>query len=216
MFVKNGDSVYTTRKSTMYHFFSTLRTTLDKHKTLGLAILVILGIIGGSSLVVQQLPSAYTAAGCALYNSSSGGGAIVMGSISSAAAQALTQVNQFSNMNKNVLDQNICAAKMLARTNRTSLSQSEVMAMINRVFGPYSWGALNVARCESGLNPSAYNPISIGGSHPAGLFQILYPSTWVGTPEAAYSPYDAMANTLAAYSIFARDGYSWREWSCRP
>ena len=49
----------------------------------------------------------------------------------------------------------------------------------------------SIAQCESGLNPNAYNPISIGGSHAEGVFQILYPSTWSGTPQAASSPYDA-------------------------
>jgi hypothetical protein len=91
--------------------------------------------------------------------------------------------------------------------------------MIYQVFGTtYGPGAVNVAKCESGLNPNAYNATSIGGSHAAGIFQILYPSTWAGTPQgqAGLSPYDAMANIKAAYSIFVRDGYSWREWSCKP
>jgi hypothetical protein len=92
--------------------------------------------------------------------------------------------------------------------------QSSVAAMIEQVFGPYSSGALQVARCESGLNPDAYNPISIGGSHAEGVFQILYPSTWMGTSEAGSSPYNAQANILAAHQIFVRDGYNWHEWSC--
>lgn len=92
--------------------------------------------------------------------------------------------------------------------------QSSVVAMIEQVFGPYAQGALHVASCESGYNPGAYNPTSIGGSHAEGVFQILYPSTWMGTSEAAYSPYNAMANIQAAHEIFVRDGYSWREWSC--
>lgn len=96
----------------------------------------------------------------------------------------------------------------------TSPGQAAVIAMINQVFGSYAAGALNVARCESGFNPLAYNPISIGGSHAEGVFQILYPSTWSGTSEASSSPYSAMANILAAHQIFVRDGYSWREWSC--
>lgn len=92
--------------------------------------------------------------------------------------------------------------------------QSSVAAMIEQVFGPYSSGALQVARCESGLNPDAYNPVSIGGSHAEGVFQILYPSTWMGTAEAGSSPYNAQANILAAHQIFVRDGYNWHEWSC--
>lgn len=92
--------------------------------------------------------------------------------------------------------------------------QSSVATMIEQVFGPYAPGALQVARCESGLNPGAYNPTSIGGSHAEGVFQILYPSTWMGTSEAGSSPYNAWANIVAAHQIFVRDGYSWREWSC--
>ena len=96
----------------------------------------------------------------------------------------------------------------------TSPGQAAVITMINQVFGTYAAGALNVARCESGFNPLAYNPISIAGNHAEGVFQILYPSTWSGTSEASSSPYSAMANILAAHQIFVRDGYSWREWSC--
>ena len=96
----------------------------------------------------------------------------------------------------------------------TSPGQAAVIAMINQVFGSYAAGALHVARCESGFNPLAYNPISIGGSHAEGVFQILYPSTWRGTSEASSSPYSAMANILAAHQIFVRDGYNWHEWSC--
>ncbi len=94
---------------------------------------------------------------------------------------------------------------------------NSVTAIIEQVFGQYAPQAISVARCESGLNPAASNPTSIGGSHAAGLFQILYPSTWARTPQgqAGLSPYDATANTQAAYSIFSRDGYSWREWTCR-
>lgn len=93
-------------------------------------------------------------------------------------------------------------------------NQSSVAKMIEQVFGPYSSAALRVANCESGLNPNAYNPTSIGGSHAEGVFQILYPSTWSSTSQAASSPYNAMANIRAAYEIFARDGYNWHEWSC--
>jgi hypothetical protein len=95
-------------------------------------------------------------------------------------------------------------------------AQGSVAAMISQIFGPYASGALNVAKCESGLNPNSYNPTSIGGSHAEGVFQILYPSTWRGTSQASRSPYDAQANILAAHEIFVRDGYSWREWSCAP
>jgi hypothetical protein len=95
-------------------------------------------------------------------------------------------------------------------------SSGTVISIIQSVFGSYANDAIAVARCESGLNPSAVNHTSIGGSHASGLFQILYPSTWNTTAQRANSPFDARANTLAAYEIFKRDGYSWREWSCKP
>lgn len=85
-----------------------------------------------------------------------------------------------------------------------------VLAMINQVFGPYGPEAINVAMCESGLNPGASNP-----SGAAGLFQIM-PGIWAGTSEAGQSPYNASANIAAADQIFVRDGYSWREWTCKP
>jgi len=85
-----------------------------------------------------------------------------------------------------------------------------ISGMINEIFGAYGSGAINVARCESGLNPSAYNP-----SGASGLFQIM-PSTWARTSQAGSSPYNAQANAIAAHEIFVRDGYSWREWTCQP
>jgi hypothetical protein len=94
-------------------------------------------------------------------------------------------------------------------------SGGSVESMIESVFGSYAGEALSVARCESGYNPGAYSPIWVGNSHAEGVFQILYPSTWDGTFYSGYSPYNAWANIHAAYQIFARDGYSWREWVCR-
>ncbi len=84
-----------------------------------------------------------------------------------------------------------------------------VASMIYQVFGSYGAAAVNVATCESGLNPGAYN--SSGAS---GVFQIM-PGTWAGTSEAGQSPFNAYANILAAHEIFVRDGYSWREWTCK-
>ncbi len=91
-----------------------------------------------------------------------------------------------------------------------------VMDTITSVFGKYATGALNIAKCESGYDPNARNPYPVGDSHAMGVFQILFPSTWAGTSYRAYSPYDYVKNIHAAYEIFSRDGYSWREWECKP
>jgi hypothetical protein len=93
---------------------------------------------------------------------------------------------------------------------------SPVESMIREVFGPHAQAAIRVARCESGLNAGAYNPTGFRGSHSAGVFQILYPSTWRGTSQATRSPYNPVANIVAAHDIFVRDGYRWRAWVCRP
>jgi hypothetical protein len=99
----------------------------------------------------------------------------------------------------------------------TDPGSAAIIADIQNVFGAtYSPGAINVARCESGFNPNARNTIAVLGSHAEGIFQILYPITWQSTSQAASSPYDAAANVRAAHEIFVRDGYSWKEWSCRP
>lgn len=83
--------------------------------------------------------------------------------------------------------------------------------MIHQVFGQYGGQAVRVAMCESSMNPNAYNGI-LGA---AGLFQII-PGTFASTSYAGGSVYDPATNIRAAYEIFARDGYSWREWACQP
>jgi soluble lytic murein transglycosylase-like protein len=80
--------------------------------------------------------------------------------------------------------------------------------MIRQTFGRFAPAALAVARCESGYNPNAYNP-----SGASGVFQFM-PGTWAGTPEHSSSPFNAAANIRAAWWLFSRDGYTWREWSC--
>jgi LysM repeat protein len=82
---------------------------------------------------------------------------------------------------------------------------------IRQVFGAYGDGAVRVAMCESGLNPNAYNGV-LGA---AGLFQII-PGTFASTSYAGQSVYNPQVNIRAAYEVFARDGYSWREWACQP
>ncbi|HEV2459676.1 MAG TPA: transglycosylase SLT domain-containing protein [Ktedonobacterales bacterium] len=86
-----------------------------------------------------------------------------------------------------------------------------VQNQIRAVFGGYANAALAVAACESGYNPSAYN----ASSGASGVFQFLA-STWATTSYAGYSRFNAWANIHAAYQVFSRDGYSWREWQCKP
>lgn len=68
--------------------------------------------------------------------------------------------------------------------------------------------ALRVARCESNYNPYAFNRYS-GAS---GLFQFM-PSTWAATPQHDKSPFDAVANALAAAWLYQRSGPG--QWSCK-
>jgi hypothetical protein len=106
----------------------------------------------------------------------------------------------------------------LVPTAHASTSSANNIAIIHAVFDPIGEGnqAIAIARCESGFNSSAYNPISIYGSHAEGLFQILYWSTWSTTTQRYSNPYDPWANAYAAREIFLRDGRSWREWVCQP
>ena len=186
----------------MQHFLSAFRVALRQK---GLVGLVILGLMGGSSLILQLPPSVYAASNCSSH----------IEATHHARVQAHEQANHIASINEIFPGQKPCIS-MSALTAGVNINQVAVAAIINRVFGPYASGALHVAVCESGLNPNAYNATPIGGSYTEGVFQILYPRTWMTTPEAASSPYDAAANILAAYSIFARDGYSWQEWTCRP
>lgn len=98
----------------------------------------------------------------------------------------------------------------------SSASNDALTKQIQQVFGVYANSALRIAMAESSMNPNAYNSISVGGSHAEGLFQILYPSTWNTTSQARNNPYDSTANIKAAYEIFVRDGFSWREWATAP
>lgn len=74
-------------------------------------------------------------------------------------------------------------------------------------YGQNPQAMIAVARCESGLNPNAYNARS-GAS---GLFQFL-PGTWRTTPFASHSIFDAWASANAAAWMWSvgRRG----EWVC--
>lgn len=68
--------------------------------------------------------------------------------------------------------------------------------------------AFNVAYCESRYHPNSVN----SSSGASGLFQFL-PSTWAFTPYHAQSPFDPVANSLAAAWLYHRDGPS--QWVCQ-
>ncbi len=70
---------------------------------------------------------------------------------------------------------------------------------------------LRKARCESELNPSAWNPTPVGSEHATGLFQFL-PSTFASTPYARRRILSARWNALAA-GWMHRVGRG-NEWAC--
>jgi hypothetical protein len=92
-----------------------------------------------------------------------------------------------------------------------SYSEDQIIDIINEAadnYGQSREDMLRVARCESGLNPSAVG----GGGAYHGLFQFV-PSTFAGTPYGEYDIYDAWANANAA-------GWMWSEgnkssWVCQ-
>ena len=86
-------------------------------------------------------------------------------------------------------------------------SITEIITEAANRYGQNPAAMLAVARCESGLNPAAYNARS-GAS---GLFQFM-PGTWRTTPFASYSIFDAWASANAAAWMWSvgRRG----EWVC--
>lgn len=86
-----------------------------------------------------------------------------------------------------------------------------VEEIINRYFGASASKAMAVARCESGLNPSAMSPG--GGNH--GLFQInnVHSPRFESVTGVPWSGrYDAEANTRFAKWLFDQSG--WGPWAC--
>jgi LysM repeat protein len=218
------------RKSKMKSLFSAFQVAFRQKMFVRLAVVAVLSVVGFGAFAVSQ-PSAH-ADSCVYYTVQPGDTLSQIALRYHSSVQAIGDANSIPNVNLIYPDQRFCvptgirytapaapaqaAQSAPAPSYSQSYSGGSVTSMIEQVFGPYASGALHVASCESGLNPDATNPISIGGSHAAGVFQILYPSTWDGTSEAASSPYNAMSNILAAHDIFVRDGYSWREWVCQP
>jgi hypothetical protein len=91
------------------------------------------------------------------------------------------------------------------------LSDDEAIALFSQYFEQADVEtALRVAKCESNLDPSAWNPNGYGG-----LFQHAY-SAWDERAEAAgwagADIFDAEANTAVSAWLLYRDG--WWHWSC--
>jgi len=218
----------------MKQFLVALHAVFQQKFTVILLAVTTFGLIGGGSVFLQPA-AAYAASGCQYYTVKSGDTLSYIGATYHATVQDIAQVNHITNVNLIFPGQRFCipTAHVSTPTKATPTQATptknspvkgqgpvvqptgSVANMIYQVFGANAPQALNIARCESGLNPNAYNPISIGGSHAAGVFQILYPSTWMGTPQAGGSPYNAWTNILAAHAIFVRDGYNWHEWTCQ-
>jgi LysM repeat protein len=192
---------------------------LQNKKMNSVRLIAAVGILGAmaAALVTMYTGGAHAAACANPYMVNFGD---TLGSIANrfgTNVETIAHNNGIANVNLIFPGQQLCVTKASPTTHTSTQSSStSIEGMIDQVFGPYAAGAKHVAMCESTMNPSATNTISIGGSHAAGIFQILYPSTWYTTKQAANSPYNASANIHAAYEIFARDGYSWREWVCQP
>ena len=109
-------------------------------------------------------------------------------------------------------------AVYLSRVQPTSCSNPASCAtLVYNVFksrGLDGNAAVRVARCESGLNPSAKN----SSSSASGIFQQLA-TYWPGRAArwgmAGRSVFDPYANAVVSAGMVAGDG-GWRQWSCRP
>ena len=104
---------------------------------------------------------------------------------------------------------------------KTTAKRNEVIAIIREIWpDEYEENALFVAQRESNLIPTV-----IGGTNNCciGLFQMYYSvhKAWLvdlGITESSQL-LDARLNTLAAFTLFKRNGKSWKPWwtsSWRP
>ena len=92
--------------------------------------------------------------------------------------------------------------------------KEEIKAFVRQVFGTHSDKAFRVLSCEnSALNPKAVNGAGNfpEGSLDLGLFQIN--NHWQKIENKAFL-FDYKVNTMIAYNIFSRDGYSFKLWTC--
>lgn len=191
----------------MNHLASIFRKVVHQKVSVGLLTLVILGVVIGGSAFLLPSPSTRAATSQTSHNNRVSSGSRIAYAILAHKAGTHMATRRVVSQQPQVNNPPVAHTPSAS----TGGNNTSVTGMIYQVFGPYAPSALTIARCESGLNPGAYN----SASHASGLFQILYPSTWSTTPYAGYSPFNAWANINAAHSIFVRDGYSWREWQCQ-
>jgi hypothetical protein len=195
-----------------------------------LTLLCTLGVVFGFGAPKTALAASSNACSGTSYTIASGDTLSTIASRNGTDWQTLASQNNLSDPNLIYAGQQLCLSGQATSSQATApatiaeqpaaydasagADSSSIRGMINQIFGPYAASAQRIAMCESTMNPNATNTISIGGSHAAGLFQILYPSTWSSTSQAHLSPYNTRANIIAAHEIFVRDGHSWREWAC--
>lgn len=160
------------------------------------------GVVGGDTLSGMGDCSGTSGLGVASYNHSGNPNLISIAQTACISTQGAVSTASEQEYNSSTTSD--------VALQSASTGSRGIQARIRRVFGAYGSAAIAVARCESSLNPNAYNP-----SGAAGLFQIM-PGTWAGTAQARRSRYNAAANIAGAHEIFVRDGYSWREWTCKP
>jgi len=99
-------------------------------------------------------------------------------------------------------------AEPLQEEKLTIPSQGSIDELIAYYFKGDSEDALKIAKCESGLNPKAFNPTN--NSNDRGIFQIS--AKW--HPEVSDEcGFDATCNIEQAHRIFLERG--WGEWACQ-
>jgi hypothetical protein len=96
-------------------------------------------------------------------------------------------------------------------TTTTTAAPTTVAAVITAVFGVLAPEATKIARCESGLRPTAVSPTD---DH--GLFQInaVHKANFTTVTGQPWSEiYNPMMNTRYAKWLYDRQG--WAPWACR-
>jgi len=91
--------------------------------------------------------------------------------------------------------------------------RAKIVALIAAVFGVHAHEALNVAQCESRLNPGA-----VSRTRDVGVFQINY--RWHRRPGESFAHFrrrmsNPRTNIRFAYRL-SRGGRDWHAWVCQP